>query len=222
MRMSQRAEKRVEPPQNFTGHSMYCSKCRTFKVHSFELAGNGTPELVRQCRACRTTTRFEFVAGGWIPESFVRTLEDFTGALIEREVTSIQEDFTEVNKILLDPKATKKAFFTRRQRAREWMTCKRFLLTIVIPVGAPLATMTALGVLVHQGIRVQPIADLVTPIWQQWMNSISITVAALIGVVALVAAYVRCRLANRIRAHDEPSTIHIEDECSILEEMEEF
>jgi len=213
MRMNQRNKERVEPSQNFAGHSMYCAKCRAWRVKSLQMVGNGTPELQKQCRICKTVTKFEFVAGGWIPESVVRTLEDFTGAMIEKRFLG--------PRIKPAEKVTEELSLAK-QVSKPHMTCKRFLLAVVIPIATPLTIMGALGVLAYQGIYVQPIYDLIAPLWQPWMDSIYFTIGPLVGTVALLAGYVRCRLANRVRADDEPSMIHIEDEHDVLREMEDF
>jgi hypothetical protein len=90
-RIAEPETERFKPSQNFAGHSMYCSKCRDFKVQCFKLIGNGTPILEMRCYTCGTPTNFEFVAGGWVPESVVDTLENFVSTKLDATISVKQE-----------------------------------------------------------------------------------------------------------------------------------
>lgn len=121
---------RLKPSQNFAGHSMYCVKCRGFRVQCFKMVGNGTPILEMRCYTCEAPTNFEFVAGGWVPESIVRTLEEFADLRIDAVATKPAEKVkTEPSETVQDLNNTSSFERRARHKAKLKMITSRVLET---------------------------------------------------------------------------------------------
>lgn len=237
MSISSRPKARLESQQNAAGHTMFCPRCRAFRVHAFEMQGNGAPKLAQRCRTCRSETVYEHVVGGWVPEAVVATLRNFAEARIEREVSEIKSDFEKANAELLEMEERTKRVekvtiessesvhtFTRVQRLKAWMSCRRYLM-VAAPVAGLLGLIASLGVLAYEGVHVEPFASIAAIYWQQWMDGKLWIVAELIAAAALLAGYVRCRLANRKSDPEIEKPIIVYDEHEsehLLFEMENF
>ena len=101
------------------------------------------------------------------------------------------------------------------------MTCSRYLL-VASPLIAGLGLLGALGLLAYNGVYVHPIYEWIAPYWRPWMNSVWLTYGPIIGAVALIVGYVRCRLVNRTGKVSGIAEEMEQNENSILGEIDDF
>jgi intergrase/recombinase len=67
------------------GHKLWCQRCG-FRYHAVKITGKFATV---SCKSCGSSDRYEKIAGGYIPESFVRTLENHADAKIEQGIKAM-------------------------------------------------------------------------------------------------------------------------------------
>lgn len=77
MRIVSKAPSSATSAAKKVGHTHRCPTCRTFRVHTFTIVGNGVPKILQKCTECGSEETYTFAAGGWIPQPMLETLDAF-------------------------------------------------------------------------------------------------------------------------------------------------